>query len=115
MLYLLSIYIGWGHQEFKSKTEFTQSHILKQATLPIVQSPHIGCHNNTHVICAGSGFDLKAPVACPGDSGGPLVCQRDDGRWQLEGVSSFVYTYCKYFSAFVPVNEYVDWIKKTIS
>jgi len=89
--------------------------ILHQIKLPVVKTPNRGCHNNPEVICAGSGWDLSAPVACKYDSGGPFVCQGDDGRWVLDGVTSFNYDYCKYFTGFVPVGKYRDWIDQFIS
>lgn len=107
---------GWGSIQHPGGVY----HTLQQAKLPVVQSPHKGCHNRQEVVCVGLGFGKQAdgkqhPNACRGDSGGPLVCQQSDGRWQLEGVASYVYTYCKYYTAYAPVNKYLDWINSYAS
>ena len=78
------------------------------------------CRYDSEVVCVGLGSGEQPngkqhPNACRGDSGGPLVCQRSNGHWQLEGVASFVYTYCKYYTGYSPVNKYLDWIKSFIS
>ena len=39
------------------------------------------------------------------------MCKQSDGSWQLEGVMSYVVTYCKFFTAFSPVNKYIPWIQ----
>ncbi|XP_057308462.1 chymotrypsin-like elastase family member 2A [Hydractinia symbiolongicarpus] len=88
-------------------------HTLQQVRLPVVESTE--CKYNDEVVCVGKGktpqpSGKQQPNACRGDSGGPLVCQQSDGRWQLEGVASFVYTYCKYYTGYSPVNKYLDWI-----
>jgi len=101
---------GWGSIAYPERRKAT---VLQQTRLPVV--PGKTCYYNDNVVCVGKGKgkgpDGKQwPNACRGDSGGPLVCQRADGRWQLEGVASFVYTYCKYYTGYSPVNKYVDWI-----
>jgi len=94
-------------------------HTLQQAQLPVVQSPHKGCHNSKEAVCVGYGLGKQPngrqhPNGCRGDSGGPLVCQQDDGRWQFEGVLSYVYSFCEAYTAYTPVNKYLDWIKSFI-
>ena len=99
--------LGWGTTNHPGNTPSQ----LQQAKLPVVQSPHRGCHNNRQVICVGYGFESRFPVGCRGDSGGPLMCQKGDGSWQVDGVASYVNTYCNYYTAFAPVNKFVHWIK----
>eukprot|EP00795_Rhopilema_esculentum_P002578 gene2578-772_t len=38
-----------------------------------------------------------------------------DGSWEQHGVTSFVVEYCKYYTAFTPVGDYIDWINKYIN
>ena len=105
--------LGWGRLNHPGASPDQ----LQQAKLPVVKSPHRGCHNNREVVSVGRGFDKQPdgkqhPNACRGDSGGPLMCQQPDGRWKVEGVASYVYTYCKYYTAYAPVNKYLSWIKQ---
>jgi len=102
---------GWGSIQHPGGVY----HTLQQAKLPVVGMRHRGCHYNDEVVCVGLGYGKQPdgkqhPNACRGDSGGPLVCQQNDGRWQLEGVASYVTTYCKYYTAYAPVNKYLDWV-----
>lgn len=106
---------GWGTTTHPGRAPSE----LQQAKLPVVQSPHRGCHNRREVVCVGLGFGTRPDGsqhanACRGDSGGPLMCQKSDGSWQVDGVASYVYTYCKYYTAYAPVNKYVPWIKKYV-
>jgi secreted trypsin-like serine protease len=105
---------GWGAMKHPGRA----AKVLQQVKLPVV--PNEKCKYNNECICVGKGFGTgpdgkQWPNACTGDSGGPLVCQRDDGRWELDGVASFVYTYCKYYTAYSPVNKYLNWIYSIIN
>jgi len=106
---------GWG---VTSHVGSTRTATLQQTILPVVESPHKGCHQNTEVVCVGNGFDTRPDGsqhanACRGDSGGPLVCQ-ENGKWSVEGVASYVHTYCKYYTAYAPVNKYLGWLKRYV-
>ncbi|XP_042339817.1 proproteinase E-like [Plectropomus leopardus] len=65
---------------------------LQQALLPVVG--HSVCSSSDWwggtvkptMICAGG--DIRS--GCHGDSGGPLNCKGSDGRWYVQGVTSFV-------------------------
>ena len=108
----ISLLQGWG---ITSHTANTRTSTLQQTVLPVVQSPHKGCHGSREVVCVGNGFGTRPDGsqhanACRGDSGGPLVCEKN-GRWSVEGVASYVHTYCKYYTAYAPVNKYLDWMK----
>ncbi|XP_037537582.1 proproteinase E-like [Nematolebias whitei] len=79
---------GWGRLYSGGPRAAT----LQQALLPVVdysvcsQSDWWGSSVKTTMVCAGG--DNKS--ACHGDSGGPLNCAGKDGRWYVEGVTSFV-------------------------
>ena len=85
--------------------------ILQQAMLPV--APHTKCNYRRDMVCAGFGGATTAN-ACRGDSGGPYVCQKDDGTWEQVGVASFVIEYCKYYTAFTKVSDYIDWINNNM-
>uniref|UniRef100_A0A672YQT8 Peptidase S1 domain-containing protein n=1 Tax=Sphaeramia orbicularis TaxID=375764 RepID=A0A672YQT8_9TELE len=65
---------------------------LQQALLPVVdhsicsRSDWWGSSAKTTMICAGG----ESKSACHGDSGGPLNCKGRDGKWYVQGVTSFV-------------------------
>eukprot|EP00795_Rhopilema_esculentum_P002581 gene2581-774_t len=89
--------LGWGSIQHPGPSH----HTLQQAMLPVVSNTN--CFNRNSVICAGYG--KSSPInACRGDSGGPFVCQKSDGSWEQHGVASFVVEYCKYYTAFAPVD-----------
>jgi len=100
---------GWGMTTYPQTSRKT---VLQQTMLPIV--PVKKCVHNREAVCAGYG-DANKANACRGDSGGPFMCPKKDGTWQLEGVASYVVTYCKYYTGFSPVNEQIGWIHKTIA
>ena len=74
-----------------------------------------GFHKSKEAVCVlvSDLTDLNMPmfvVAIQVD-----LCQKIDGSWQVDGVASYVYTYCKYYTAYAPVNKYVPWIKQYVS
>ncbi|XP_068587847.1 chymotrypsin-like elastase family member 3B isoform X1 [Cebidichthys violaceus] len=79
---------GWGRLYSGGPRATT----LQQALLPVVdhatcsQSEWWGSSAKTTMICAGG----ESQSACHGDSGGPLNCEGSDGKWYVEGVTSFV-------------------------
>ena len=40
------------------------------------------------------------------------MCENTDGSWTVQGVASYVVEYCKYYTAYVPIGYYIDWIKQ---
>lgn len=98
---------GWGSIQHPGPSH----HTLQQAMLPVVS--HTNCFNRRDMVCTGFGRS-SLTNACRGDSGGPYVCRKSDGSWEQHGVASFVVEYCKYYTAFTPVGDYIDWINQYI-
>ncbi|CAN0062780.1 unnamed protein product [Lampetra fluviatilis] len=104
---------GWGD------TGVAYSRTLQEARLPLL--PRRVCHQHyggrflsERMLCAGGIRDGARVDSCQGDSGGPLVCEHPDGRWELQGVTSWgrgcglrdspgVYT---------RVSAYLGWIRR---
>ncbi|XP_061196173.1 dorsal-ventral patterning tolloid-like protein 1 [Saccostrea echinata] len=93
--------------------------VLKQAEIPIID---VGKCNSTRYtdgqifstnICAG--YDKGGIDTCQGDSGGPLVCNID-GKWQIEGITSWGVGCADPMSpgVYTKVYDYLNWIQKTI-
>jgi len=105
---------GWGLTNYPGRG----SSVLQQTNLPVVDASK--CHYQREVVCVGKGpgngpDGKQHPLPCKGDSGGPLVCQQSNGRWQLEGVTSYAYKLCKEYAGYSPVNKYLPWIKKYVN
>nr|XP_011447092.3 zinc metalloproteinase nas-39-like [Crassostrea gigas] len=93
--------------------------VLKQAEIPIIDVTR--CNSTRYTdgqvfntnICAG--LDKGGIDTCQGDSGGPLVCNID-GKWQLEGVTSWGVGCADPMSpgVYTKVFDYVNWIQQTI-
>ena len=93
------------------------SNTLKFASLKVLENSHCNSVNSKYqnvtdtMLCAAS----KLKSICQGDTGGPLVCQHGNGRWYLEGVSSWASPYCDAndaYSVFTRVSSYVNWINR---
>ncbi|TKS74873.1 Proproteinase E [Collichthys lucidus] len=89
---------------------------LQQALLPVVEhsvcsrSDWWGINVKSTMICAGG--DIVS--GCNGDSGGPLNCLGRDGRWYVQGVTSFVSSrVCnevKKPTVFTRTSAFTDWL-----
>eukprot|EP00112_Aurelia_sp_Birch-Aquarium-sp1_P011049 Seg2332.1 transcript_id=Seg2332.1/GoldUCD/mRNA.D3Y31 product="Chymotrypsin-like elastase family member 2A" protein_id=Seg2332.1/GoldUCD/D3Y31 len=99
---------GWGSIQHPGSSH----HTLQQAMLPVVS--YSNCFNRRDMVCTGFGRS-SLTNACRGDSGGPYVCRKSDGSWEQHGVASFVVEYCKYYTAFTPVGDYISWINQHIN
>lgn len=108
---------GWGRL-YSGGPQATR---LQQAVLPVVdhttcsQSDWWGSSAKTSMVCAGGG----SKSACHGDSGGPLNCKGRDGKWYVQGVTSFVdgrgcNTYQRP-TVFTRVATFISWISETMA
>ncbi|XP_036971411.1 proproteinase E-like [Acanthopagrus latus] len=108
-----SCYIsGWGNLY----THGPMPDKLQQALLPVVehsvctQSDWWGGTVKSTMVCAGG--DVVS--GCNGDSGGPLNCLGQDGRWYIQGVTSFVSSrVCnevKKPTVFTRTSAFTDWL-----
>ncbi|XP_053739212.1 chymotrypsin-like elastase family member 3B isoform X1 [Synchiropus splendidus] len=103
---------GWG----RLYTGGPRASRLQQARLPVVEhsvcsrSDWWGSSAKTTMVCAGG----ESESACHGDSGGPLNCQGRDGRWYVQGVTSFVdgrgCNTLKKPTVFTRVASFIPWI-----
>uniref|UniRef100_A0A8C5MUK2 Peptidase S1 domain-containing protein n=1 Tax=Leptobrachium leishanense TaxID=445787 RepID=A0A8C5MUK2_9ANUR len=93
---------------------------LQQAYLPFVkpkfciQSDYWGSSIQDTMICAGN----ETHPGCIGDSGGPLNCRKNDGKWEIHGITSFFSSDgCdapKKPTVFTRVSAFINWINETI-
>uniref|UniRef100_A0A674NS12 Peptidase S1 domain-containing protein n=1 Tax=Takifugu rubripes TaxID=31033 RepID=A0A674NS12_TAKRU len=105
---------GWGRLYSGGPRAAT----LQQALLPVVdhhtcgRSDWWGSSIKTTMVCAGGGSES----ACHGDSGGPLNCKGRDGKWYVEGVTSFVdgrgCNTPKRPTVFTRVAAFIPWISE---
>lgn len=108
---------GWGKER---ETHIFGTDLLMFAEVPVVTSyicrqayPDNPITDNH--ICAG--YRKGRYDTCAGDSGGPLVCDRGDGRWVLEGVTSFG-AGCGdegKFGVYTRVGSYLEWMKDVMT
>ncbi|CAL1579536.1 unnamed protein product [Knipowitschia caucasica] len=108
---------GWGRL-YSGGPQATK---LQQALLPVVEhsvcsrSDWWGGSAKTTMVCAGG----DSESACHGDSGGPLSCQGKDGKWYVEGVTSFVdgrgCNTAKRPTMFTRVASFIPWISETMA
>ncbi|XP_073331996.1 proproteinase E-like [Pagrus major] len=93
---------------------------LQQALLPVVghsvctSSGWWGSYVKPTMICGGG--DIRS--GCHGDSGGPLNCRGGDGRWYVQGVTSFVSSLgCNTLqkpTVFTRTSSFTQWIADTM-
>uniref|UniRef100_A0A4W4E375 Peptidase S1 domain-containing protein n=1 Tax=Electrophorus electricus TaxID=8005 RepID=A0A4W4E375_ELEEL len=107
---------GWGNLY----THGPMPDKLQQALLPVVeqsvcsQSDWWGVTVKPTMVCAGG--DIRS--SCNGDSGGPLNCKGSDGRWYLQGITSFVSSRTcnelKKPTVFTRVSAFNDWLEEVM-
>ena len=103
---------GWG------TTKFGGSSAKKLQEVQVLLVSQSVCNNNyggdidATTLCAGeTGKD-----ACQGDSGGPLVCEFNNGKWYLEGVTSWGIGCGQkdYPGVYARVGRFRDWVLNNI-
>ncbi|KAK4328854.1 hypothetical protein Pmani_000745 [Petrolisthes manimaculis] len=80
---------GWGKER---ETHVFGSDVLNYARVPIVsrrvcRRMYPDHQVTTRQLCAG--YRRGSSDACAGDSGGPLACEGSDGRWVVQGITSY--------------------------
>ncbi|XP_076014517.1 chymotrypsin-like elastase family member 3B [Genypterus blacodes] len=108
---------GWGNLY----THGPMPDKLQQALLPVVEysvcssADWWSVNVRTTMVCAGG--DTKS--GCNGDSGGPLNCMGEDGRWYVQGVTSFVSTRAcnelKKPTVFTRTSHFTDWLNEVMT
>uniref|UniRef100_A0A3B4VAB9 Chymotrypsin-like elastase family member 3B n=1 Tax=Seriola dumerili TaxID=41447 RepID=A0A3B4VAB9_SERDU len=111
---------GWGRlfSHVGGSAPLWKATTLQQALLPVVdhsicsKSDWWGSSAKTTMVCAGG----ESKSACHGDSGGPLNCKGRDGKWYVEGVTSFVNgrgcNTPKKPTMFTRVASFIPWISE---
>ncbi|KAK3864571.1 hypothetical protein Pcinc_029754 [Petrolisthes cinctipes] len=108
---------GWGKER---ETHVFGSDVLNYARVPIV--PRRVCRRmypdhqvTTHQLCAG--YRRGSSDACAGDSGGPLACEGSDGRWVVQGVTSYGEGCGERgkYGVYARVASYLPWINTVLN
>ncbi|XP_078359635.1 serine protease 33-like isoform X1 [Oculina patagonica] len=113
---------GWGTlEEWDGTSPPALPDYLQEASVPIVAKDEcISSYSKVGIsvdgpsmICAG--FEEGGVDACLGDSGGPLVCE-SNGKWYLEGVTSWGYGCATkgYYGVYANVRYLTSWVYENI-
>ncbi|XP_076582941.1 chymotrypsin-like elastase family member 3B [Chaetodon auriga] len=107
---------GWGKLHPYGPTASK----LQQALLPVVghdicsRRDWWGSSVRTTMVCAGG--DIRS--GCNQDSGGPLNCKGADGKWYVQGITSFgkvpECNTIKKPTVFTRTSSFTDWIADTM-
>ena len=105
---------GWGSLYYGGPSP----NALMQASVPLVSKER--CDNaypdriDNSMLCAG--LDEGGIDACQGDSGGPLVCEID-GRWHLEGVTSWGdgCALPSKYGVYAKVRNFISWLSRNMN
>ena len=95
----------------------SQPNILQQASVPLVSKSRCLVAYprkiDDSMLCAG--LDKGGVDSCQGDSGGPLVCEYN-GKWHLEGVTSWGYGCAarKRYGVYAKVRHLRSWVLSKI-
>jgi len=119
---------GWGMTAYPSNPSI----VLQQGILPVISKRDCvrrlktsigkkGLSISDQMLCAGQSYNPSATntdtAVCKGDSGGPFVCQERNGKWTLQGVTSWGSARCSAKdsnSVFARVSEFRNWIDEVI-
>jgi secreted trypsin-like serine protease len=94
---------GWGRT---SGYNDENSHVLRQVNVNVFECPS---NNYFNVICANQQTPSGVQGSCKGDSGGPLAIKQGSNYF-LSGIVSRGHHDCSYYSVYVKVSDYIDWI-----
>ncbi|XP_041062728.1 plasminogen-like [Carcharodon carcharias] len=102
---------GWGETQGTGR-----GNILKEAGLPVIGNNVCNRPEYLNGTVKNSELCAQNYVGCPNDGGGPLVCPNSEGRYILQGVTSWGLGYAKQLKpgVYVRVSFFIDWIKNTI-
>ncbi|XP_078412858.1 plasminogen-like isoform X2 [Cetorhinus maximus] len=102
---------GWGETQGTGRGT-----ILKEAGLPVIGNNVCNRPEYLNGTVKNSELCAQNYVGCPNDGGGPLVCPNSEGRYVLQGVTSWGLGYAKQQKpgVYVRVSFFIDWIKNTI-
>lgn len=107
------IVTGWGTMRDNGPV----SQVLNQAGITIrvdafCNSVGIGPFGQ---MCAGNSRQSNGQIkdTCQGDSGGPLITQ-ENGKWVLNGLTSYGGDSCNGIGVYTKVHSYLDWIRQNM-
>ncbi|OWA53767.1 putative Chymotrypsin-C [Hypsibius exemplaris] len=112
--------IGWGLTSNRLpglKSE--PAHVLQYAQFKVLNQLECGRRTgeaNKPVAASKMCIDSSNVAVCQGDSGGPLFRQLRNGKYQIDGVASYVIGSClgeNSANVFTRVSHHVPWIKTT--
>ncbi|XP_022608767.1 chymotrypsin-like elastase family member 3B isoform X2 [Seriola dumerili] len=107
---------GWGRLYSGGPLPPSSSRLffLWSATASAAAAAGGGATVKTTMICGGG--DIRS--GCHGDSGGPLNCRGSDGKWYVQGVTSFVSSRgCNTLmkpTVFTRTSSFTQWISDTM-
>jgi len=81
---------GWGTLSSGGGTpQYLQEAKVSTVTNAVCNQKYPSQIKDSMICAQGRNAQGKVTDACQGDSGGPLVCQRNDGKFYLEGATSW--------------------------
>jgi secreted trypsin-like serine protease len=103
---------GWGTTASGGRV----ARFLQEIDMPVLSDTRCkqkySSSDKPTMICAGD--DDRYADTCQGDSGGPLVVKdKDTGKWELAGITSWGYG-CGGGGVYCRTSNYNDWIQTTI-
>ena len=110
---------GWG---LTREGGYDTSDILMQVGVPKINTAEVANMYRSQGIridanaMLGAGYRQGGKDSCQGDSGGPLVAPRADGRYVLQGITSFGVGCARpgLPGIYTRVSNYIPWIKQQI-
>ncbi|KAI4809476.1 hypothetical protein KUCAC02_018355 [Chaenocephalus aceratus] len=85
----------------------------------MTRSSRLACHSMVLLSPTTNPATSQAGVVSTGDSGGPLNCKGRDGKWYVQGVTSFVdgrgCNTPQKPTIFTRVASFIPWISETMA